>query len=212
MTPEHLDKLFKPFFQVDPSATRRFGGSGLGLAITHHFCQAMGGDIGVESKPGVGSTFTIKLPAVISASMSDKSTPGQREKKPTPTPAPRKGSRSDTVLVIDDDQTTREVLSQYLGKKGFRVETAASGVEGLVRARELHPAAITLDVIMPGLDGWQVLGALKADSQLADIPVIMVTILDDRNKGYRLGAADYLVKPVDSDRLTAVLRRHQNAS
>ncbi len=213
MTPEHLSKLFKPFSQVDPSATRRFGGSGLGLAITRHFCQAMGGDITVESKPGVGSMFIIQLPAIISESTPpDKAARGHGEKEPTPPPIPRKGQRSDAVLVIDDDQATREVLSQYLAKKGFRVEVAASGVEGLARAREIRPAAITLDVIMPGMDGWQVLGALKADSELADIPVIMVTILDNRSKGYRLGAADYLVKPVDSDRLTAVLRRHQGNS
>jgi CheY-like chemotaxis protein len=111
--------------------------------------------------------------------------------------------------VIDDDQGTRDVLAQYLGKKGFRTVTAASGEEGLARAREIRPAAITLDVVMPGMDGWMVLAALKANPDLADIPVVMLTMVDDRNKGFRLGAADYLMKPVDSDRLTAVLRRHR---
>jgi PAS domain S-box-containing protein len=201
MTPEHLGKLFKPFSQVDPSATRRFGGSGLGLAITRHFCEAMGGDIGVESKPGVGSTFTIRLPAAVGE-------PAPEAGAPTPAAAPAR-PRGDTVLVIDDDPASREVLSQFLTKKGFRVEVAVGGEEGLALARKLRPLAITLDVVMPGMDGWSVLGALKADPDLADIPVVMLTMVDDQNKGFRLGAADYLVKPIDPGRLTAVLRRHQ---
>jgi PAS domain S-box-containing protein len=203
MTAEHLSKLFKPFSQVDPSATRRFGGSGLGLAITRHFCQAMGGDIGVESKPGVGSTFTIRLPPAVAE--------GDPEAAP-PTPAPSTSpaqSRGNSVLVIDDDPASREVLGQFLTRKGFRVEGATGGAEGLVLARKLHPLAITLDVVMPEMDGWAVLAALKADPELADIPVVMLTMVDDRNKGFRLGAADYLMKPVDPDQLTAVLRRHQ---
>src|SRR5262245_45977120 len=204
MTPEHLGKLFKPFSQVDPSATRRFGGSGLGLAITRRFCEAMGGDIRVESKPGVGSTFTIRLPATVGEPVPDV-------EPQTPTAALAR-PRGDSVLVIDDDPASREVLSQFLARKGFRVEVAASGEEGLALARKLRPLAITLDVVMPGMDGWSVLGALKADPDLADIPVIMLTIVDARNKGFRLGAADYLVKPVDPGRLTAVLRRHHQDS
>jgi PAS domain S-box-containing protein len=198
MTAEHLGKLFKPFSQVDPSATRRFGGSGLGLVITRHFCQAMGGDIAVESQPGVGSTFTIRLPAGA----------GEAGSAAPPPPAAAGRPRGDTVLVIDDDPATREVLGQYLTRQGLRVEAAAGGEEGLALARRLRPVAITLDVVMPGMDGWAVLAALKADPGLADIPVVLLTMLDDRNKGFRLGAADYLVKPVDRDRLSAVLRRH----
>jgi CheY-like chemotaxis protein len=113
------------------------------------------------------------------------------------------------VLVIDDDLASREVLVQFLARKGFRVEAAAGGAEGLALARKLRPLAITLDVVMPVMDGWAVLAALKADPDLADIPVIMLTMVDDRNQGFRLGAADYLMKPVDPDQLTAVLRRHQ---
>jgi PAS domain S-box-containing protein len=200
MTPEHLDNLFKPFFQVDPSATRRFGGSGLGLAITSHFCQAMGGDIGVASKPGVGSTFTIRLPVGV-GELDPEAAPQVLAATPRPS--------GDAVLVIDDDPASREVLKQFLSRKGFRVETASGGEEGLALARKLRPLAITLDVVMPEMDGWAVLTALKADPDLNDIPVVMLTMVDDRNKGFRLGAADYLVKPIDPDRLTVILRRYQ---
>ncbi len=201
MSPEHLGKLFKPFSQVDPSATRRFGGSGLGLAITRHFCQAMGGDIAVESAPGVGSAFTIRLPAGAGGGKADSKT---RPAAPAPTPRP-----GDTVLVIDDDPTAREGLRQFLTRRGFRVEAAAGGEEGLRLARELRPLAVTLDVVMPGMDGWSVLTALKADPELADIPVVMLTMVDDRRTGLRLGAADYLTKPIEPDRLAAVLRRYR---
>jgi PAS domain S-box-containing protein len=202
MTPDHLGKLFKPFSQVDPSATRRFGGSGLGLAITRHFCQAMGGDIEVQSKPGVGSTFTIRLPAAVAEAAPEAALP-----IPVLSAGPSR-PLGDTVLVIDDDPASREVLSQFLTRKGFRVEAAAGGAEGLALARKLRPRAITLDVVMPGMDGWAVLAALKADPELADVPVVMLTMVHARQKGFRLGAADYLVKPVDPDRLAAVLRRH----
>jgi PAS domain S-box-containing protein len=200
MTPEHVGKLFKPFSQVDPSATRRFGGTGLGLAITRHFCEAMGGDISVESKPGVGSAFTIRLPAAVGKLKAEPRTAAP------PGPALPRG---DAVLVIDDDTTAREALLQFLGRKGFRAEAAATGEEGLRRARELHPVVIMLDVVMPNMDGWAVLSALKADPELADIPVVLFTgMVDDPREALRLGAADYLVKPVDPERLTAILRRY----
>jgi CheY-like chemotaxis protein len=113
------------------------------------------------------------------------------------------------VLVVDDDAAVRDLMSRFLGKEGFRVATAAGGEEGLRLARELQPDVITLDVLMPGMDGWSVLAALKADPALADIPVVMLTMLDDRNLGYALGAADYLTKPIDRERLVAVLGRHR---
>jgi CheY-like chemotaxis protein len=157
----------------------------------------------VESQPGVGSTFTIRLPVVVGEAVPEA---GPRTPALAATPALPRG---DTVLVIDDDPASREVLGQFLARKGFRVEAAADGPEGLALARKLRPLAITLDVVMPGMDGWAVLGALKADPDLADIPVVMLTMVDARNQGFRLGAADYLMKPVDPDQLTAVLRRHQ---
>ena len=206
MTPEHVAKLFQPFSQVDPSATRRFGGTGLALAITRHFCEAMGGTIGVKSKPGVGSTFTIQLPALVGEGKE------ARPNKAEPRPAPAFGfphSRGDTILVIEDNASAREALGKFLTLKGFHAEAAASGEEGLRLARELHPLAITLDLIMPGMDGWAVLSALKADPELAGIPVILFTgMADDRSKAFRLGASDFVTKPVDPDHLAAVLKRY----
>jgi CheY-like chemotaxis protein/anti-sigma regulatory factor (Ser/Thr protein kinase) len=207
MTPEHLSKLFQPFSQVDPSATRRFGGTGLGLAITRHFCEAMGGDITVESKPGDGSTFTIRLPA----SAERVKEPAETELRPARVASPRE--RGEAVLIVDDNAATREAMRKLLTRKGFRVHMAAHWEEALRLARELRPLAITLDVLMPGMDGWAVLTALKGDPELADIPVVLLSgLTDDQDKAFRLGAADYVIKPVDPDRLTAVLQRYGSGS
>jgi CheY-like chemotaxis protein len=212
MTPDHLGKLFKPFSQVDTSATRRFGGTGLGLAITRHFCEAMGGDITVESKPGVGSTFTIRLPVAVGEPRAEAAGESKAEPRPAP-PADRPRQGGDAILVVDDDATAREALRKFLMLKGFRVETAAGGEEGLRLARALRPLAITLDVVMPGMDGWAVLSALKADPELADIPVILFTgMADDRSEAFRLGASDFVTKPVDPARLAEVLKRYSGGS
>src|SRR5262249_28561307 len=142
--PEHMTRLFLPFSQMDPSPTRRVGGTGLGLAITRHFCEAMGGDIAVESTPGAGSAFTIRLPGLVTT--SDRTVPPDN-------PQARVGpERTPTVLVIDDDPAFVGLVTRFLGKEGFRVATASDGDEGLVRAREILPDLITLDVMMPGLD------------------------------------------------------------
>jgi PAS domain S-box-containing protein len=199
--PDNLAKLFLPFSQMDPSSTRRVGGTGLGLAITRHFCEAMGGDIAVESTPGVGSTFTIRLPG--------RDNPSDRAVS-TDCPQSKVGQdRTLTVLIIDDDPAFRDLVTRFLGKDGFRVVTAPDGNEGLMRARQLRPDLITLDVMMPGLDGWSLLAALKAEPALTDIPVIMLTIADDRNKGFALGACEYLTKPLDRGRLAAILRKYR---
>ena len=201
MTPEQLAKLFEAFTQADAATTRRYGGTGLGLALSRRLCRMMGGDVTVESEPGRGSTFTVRLPAHVTAAVEAPAVPTD----PVAPAAP--GAR--TVLVIDDEAAVRDLMQRFLAKEGFRVVAAASGEEGLRRARELSPDAITLDVMMPGMDGWAVLTALKADPVTADIPVVMLTIVDDRNLGYALGAAEYLTKPIDRDRLVAVLERHR---
>lgn len=114
-----------------------------------------------------------------------------------------------TLLVVVDDAQVRDLMVRFMAKEGFSVETAASGEEGLEKARQLKPAVITLDVIMPGMDGWAVLNALKADAELAEIPVILLTMLDDRNMGYTLGASEYMTKPIEWKQLTAVLHKYQ---
>src|SRR5205823_6260260 len=140
----------------------------LGLAISKSFCEMMGGGIGVSSEKGKGSTFTVRVPAVVEV----------REVEPAVPPvAPRDGSKwSNVVLIIDDDMAARDMIARHLVRDGLAVQVADSGEQGLRLAKELRPAAITLDVQMPGLDGWTVLAALKTDPATADIPVIMLTI------------------------------------
>jgi CheY-like chemotaxis protein/nitrogen-specific signal transduction histidine kinase len=196
MTPQQLEHVFEAFAQGDATTTRRHGGAGLGLAISRHFSRMMGGDINVTSTPQNGSIFTVLLPARV-----DPTAPPAAEATPDAAGHP-------TVLVIDDDVTMLDLLQRTLGRDGFHVVTCESGEAGLERARQLQPAVITLDVMMPRMDGWSVLTALKSDPQLAEIPVVMLTMVDDRNMGYALGAADFLTKPVDSARLSAVVRKH----
>ncbi len=201
MTAEQMSRLFEEFVQADASTTRRYGGTGLGLAISRRFCQMMGGDITVTSEVGRGSTFVIRLPAEVAAVQP---IPAPRRAAAAPAPVP--SAAAPDVLVVDDDVTVREMADRFLTREGFTVVTADGGREGLRLTRELHPSAVTLDVIMPDLDGWTVLAAIKGDPELADIPVILMTIVDERNRGYSLGAADYMIKPVDRERLAAVLR------
>jgi CheY-like chemotaxis protein len=197
MTKEQLDRLFQAFSQSDASTAKRFGGSGLGLAITKHFCTMLGGDVTVESTPGTGSTFIMRLP--------------NQRVAPTAAALPALVPAADgraTVLVVDDDPTVLSLLARTLEKEGYRVILSRNGIEALALAREHRPQAITLDVLMPQMDGWRTLKELKNDSELRDIPVIMVTILNERGMAIPLGAADFMTKPVDRQRLTALLREH----
>ena len=201
MTPEQIDKLFQPFVQADASTSRKYGGTGLGMTITQLFVKMMGGEMSVASEPGAGTTFTVLLPAEV------------KVQPPAEVPQPEAAEPKilpglNTVLVIEDDPGARDLLTRFLTKEGYRVETAAGGEAGLRLARELHPDIITLDVMMPDMDGWAVLSDLKADPDLADIPVVMLTIVDNKNLGYALGAADYLTKPIQRDRLLAVLAKY----
>ena len=200
MTDEQLGRLFQAFSQADASTTKRFGGTGLGLAITKHFCTMLGGDVTVESSPGKGSTFTIRLP--------DQSVAPAAVELPAPAPAAAKADGRATVLVVDDDASVRGLLARTLENEGYRVISAGNGVQALALAREHKPQAITLDVLMPKMDGWSALKELKADAALRDIPVIMVSVLNERGMAIPLGAADFVTKPVDRQRLTAILREH----
>jgi signal transduction histidine kinase/DNA-binding response OmpR family regulator len=205
---DKIETVFEEFGQADDSTTRDFGGTGLGLPISLKFCRLLGGDITIDSRPGRGSTFTIRVPAVL---------PGSRPKTPV-AQAPdaldevadkkHKAGAGRSVLVIDDDPEARDIIERILRKDGFDVSLAFDGEEGLRLASELHPDVITLDVMMPDLDGWTVLRQLKADSNTRDIPVVMLTIVDDKSQGFSLGATDYLSKPIDREQLKKTLARY----
>ena len=198
MSDEQLGRLFEAFSQADASTTKRFGGTGLGLAITKHFCTMLGGDVTAASTLGKGSTFTIWLPDHGAAAAAVD----------TAAPVLSAADGRPTVLVVDDDLSVHGLLSKTLEKEGYRVISAANGVEALALARAHRPQAITLDVLMPQMDGWRVLKEFKADAELRDIPVIMVTVLNERGMAIPLGAADFMTKPVDRQRLAAILREH----
>jgi signal transduction histidine kinase/CheY-like chemotaxis protein len=213
LTPEQLGKLFQAFVQADSSTSRKYGGTGLGLVISRRFCQMMGGDVTVTSEPGKGSIFTVRLPR----QMVDKDrplveAPAVKTATSSATPAPHTGEPGVIVLAIDDDPNALDLVQRGLGKEGFIVHVAASGEEGLRLAKELKPDVITLDVLMPGMDGWAVLRALKSDPDTENTPVIMMSMVDDKDMGYALGAADYLPKPFDRDRLVNLLGKYRAAN
>jgi signal transduction histidine kinase/CheY-like chemotaxis protein/putative methionine-R-sulfoxide reductase with GAF domain len=205
---EQMARLFQEFSQADASTTRKYGGTGLGLTISERLCKLMGGDISVESEPNVGTTFTATLPAHV-PNIREESEQTFDVKSPVSRGI---AGRGNVVLIIDDDETVRSLMERHIAQDGIEVVTAKDGTEGLKLARELNPAVITLDVLMPGADGWQVLRELKADSALSEIPVVMCTILDEKNKGYALGAADYMNKPVSRDNLRGVLGRYLSSA
>ena len=197
MTKEQQRKLFQAFVQVDSSTTRNYGGTGLGLTITQHFITMMGGTISVESEFGKGSTFRFTIPATVKKAADDEETQQDETSE-----APRVHA---TVVVIDDEARARKSVSDAVRGAGFSVIEAESGEEGLTKIRRLHPDAIVLDVIMPGQDGWSVLREIKSDKAICDIPVILATVVADREMGLAFGAADHLIKPVDPQQLIDTL-------
>jgi len=202
ISPEQQLRIFNEFIQAEESTTRQFGGTGLGLALSRRFCQLLGGDIRLRSELGQGSTFTIVLPLAppeVSSGSAEEPAPTGKVPFPTPIHGP--------VLLIDDDPFLLNALSRLLILDGHEVLSAADGTEGLRLAAEFQPGLILLDVMMPKMDGWTVLKALKADPRLAQIPVVMLSILEEAEKGLALGAADYLFKPIDRAHLTNSLRR-----
>lgn len=205
MTEEQLDKVFDAFTQADSSTTRNYGGTGLGLAITKNFAMMLKGDVIVTSAPDAGSTFTVRLP------LQGHSTGAEElDQHAVAAVGGGTGVASEdmkTILVVDDDPVARDLLSRHLGRGGYRVEIATNGDEAVRMARELSPDAITLDVLMPQMDGWAVLSALKEDPALENIPVIMLSIVEDRRIGFTLGASEYLTKLIDREKLLAVMSR-----
>jgi adenylate cyclase len=205
MTPEQIDRLFQEFSQADSGTTRKYGGTGLGLAISQRLCRMMGGQITVKSSQGVGTTFAIHLRRVPLVEGE-----GQSESVVLAADAAVVGGPANATqlaLVIDDDEIVHDVMRRFLVREGFDVVTARNAEDGLDLARQVRPSIITLDVLMPGLDGWRVLHELKSDPILANIPVVMLTIVDEAKRGYTLGAWEYVTKPIDRSRLQQVLRR-----
>lgn len=201
MTEEQVAKVFDPFSQADASTTRSYGGTGLGLSICQHFCEMLGGDISVESIPDEGSTFEVSLAVDAENWRRDKATEVLEE-------AGDEEEGIGTVLVVDDDPVVRDVICRHLKREGYRVVTAADGEQALERVKQNKPDVITLDVLMPKTDGWAVLRQLKDDPDLSDIPVIMTTIMEDRNLGFSLGATDYVSKPIEQSALLEMVAKY----
>ena len=203
---EKFDTVFEEFSQADNSTTREYGGTGLGLPISRRFCRMMGGDLTVTSEAGKGSTFIAELPAEVTAVSSSEITVRVDDQAILEI-----GPGEKPILVIDDDPNARELLLRTLELDGHVVITASSGEEGLDLARRLQPMLITLDIMMPGMDGWAVLRKIKADPGLQHIPVVMVSMVGDRDLGYSLGAVESLTKPVDRKRLLSVVQQFSTA-
>ena len=195
-----LQRIFEPFTQADTSTTRKYGGTGLGLAITHSICTALHATLTVDSVPGKGSTFRFAIPRRFPTSVA-----GIR--KTQPLEAVRVATGEQIVLLIDDDHASHELMERYFSGRSIRLYTASSGREGLDMARKLHPDAIILDIILPDMQGWDVLSILKSDPQTSAIPLVVVSIVAEAPRAFQLGAQDYLVKPVDRARLLELLRK-----
>lgn len=204
MNPQQQGKLFDAFSQADVSTTRKYGGTGLGLTITKKFTEMMGGYILLDSEEGKGTTFSLHLPAQV------------KDLKKAPLNSPTSEFNTEQpikkILIIDDDVTTHDVINHFLIDQGFHITSTINPEEGLRLAHEINPDVIILDVIMPKMDGWSVLTKLKQDPDLASIPVIMATIVGDRDMGYTLGATDYLTKPLNQQQLKGILNKYQSSS
>ena len=208
IAPEDQSKLFKPFSQVDGSPTRKTGGTGLGLSISKRFIEMHGGQIGVESEVGKGSTFWFTLPIT---SPEDSPSPPEDappdEEAPQAAPEEAESPAPKVVLAIDDNTQVINLYERYLSNHGYQVVALTNPAEAVERARELHPYAITLDIMMPNIDGWAVLEALKSTPETRDIPVLVCSIVREEEKGFSLGATDYLVKPILEEDLVRALQR-----
>ncbi len=202
MTAEQLEKVFDEFTQADDSTTREFGGTGLGLSICKKFAELMNGRIDVESTPGEGTCFTFVVPAIAEDAKSEET-----QEETTEGSGAEEIEGLATVLVVDDDEGARDLSRRILSKRGYSVITADGGDAGIELAREQQPDIIVLDILMPGMDGWQVLEKLREMPETADIPIIMQSMLSERELGLSLGADDYLTKPVGKSDLSNAVRK-----
>ena len=206
MSADQMSRLFNSFVQADSSTTRKYGGTGLGLTISKQLAKLMGGDVVVNSELGKGTTFTATFLAdFIGASESFKNL-NKETGSLIENVISLENSSGKTILIIDDDPTVSELMKRQLSKEGYQVIIAPNGKDGIRLARKLKPDAITLDILMPEMDGWSVLRTLKADPEVSNIPVIMASILDEKNKGFSLGAADFLSKPIQKEYLMKSIR------
>lgn len=209
MTPEQTQKVFDAFTQADASTTRKFGGTGLGLAITREFSRLIGGDVTVKSALGQGSIFSLRVPAELDAEPAEE-IEALSDAGGAPVAVGELIEGGPQVLLIDDDPTVHDLVRRFLQKEGIQVVGAQTGAEGLDLARKLRPSMIVLDVMMPTMDGWSVLTKLKGDEELAEIPVVMLTMVNNREMGFSLGVDDYMLKPIDRSDFVATLRKYCN--
>jgi signal transduction histidine kinase/ActR/RegA family two-component response regulator len=205
MTPEQMENLFEAFSQADSAIHRRYGGTGLGLAITRYFCEMMGGSISVTSQPNQGTTFTVYLPTEVREIQVPELITFDRSSLPN---IIKNGEEPCKVLVVDDDPTFQELMQRFLSQEGFEIISANNAAEAIQLAKEIKPDVITLDVMMPQQDGWSVLMQLKSDPILAEIPVLMLTMVDNKGMGYALGAADCFMKPLNRKQISGAVRKY----
>ena len=221
MTNEQMEVLFTEFSQADTSTTRKYGGTGLGLTISRFFCHMMSGDIDVKSTPGEGSIFIITIPTNVSLNIPQFPEQEHFPANELPEAAEYRFDSSEqvewqgkerrekitSVLIIDNDPITREVVERILRKKGFDTKSAAEGPKGLSLAKKLKPNIITMDLNLPKDEGWKVLAEIKNDAALENVPVLVITMLDEKSEASKSGAAAFLTKPVNKAQLEKVIQK-----